>query len=240
MYVYFMIEFMTTHQNKQREVIAQIEKQIQDDALTFSTVSPIADFDQDPRICLTSVHFPKEKLKQKIIRTIQKPLQEKFPHHYYYPQESLHMTIKNIRVINNPPHFTDSEVEIVKKVFTDAIPKHYSFNVYFYRLLVFPSNLALIGTTDPKLDDLVLDLDRKLKEYSVADDKIYINKKYFFSNMTLVRFTKPIDASFEEEIMRLSRQLDFESYMVDSVTLLQGSATLHKKKIIHTWTLGKS
>lgn len=228
---------MKTHQDRQREVIAQIEKQIQDNALTFSTVAPVADFDQDPRICLTSVHFSKEELKQNIIQTIQKPLQEKFPHHYYYPKESLHMTIKNIRIISDTPSFTDSDIEKVKQVFSTVIPKHTVFNVYFYRLLVFPSNLALIGTTDPELDNIVLELDAKLQECGVPDDKIYINKKYFFSNITLVRFTQPIDSSFQEEVAGLSHQVHFEPYVVDSVTVVQGNASLHKKKIIHTWQL---
>jgi len=83
----------------------------------------------------------------------------------------------------------------------------------------------------------VLDLDRKLKENGVADDKIYINKRYFFSNMTLVRFTKQVEESFREEVMKISSQLQFEPYMVDSVTLVQGNASLHKKKIINTWML---
>ncbi len=228
---------MKTHQDRQREVIAQIEKQIQDNALTFSTVAPVINFDQDDRICLTSVHFPSDVLKQKIIQSIQKPLQDKFPHHYYYPQESLHMTIKNIRVIQDPPSFTDADVSKVERVFTSVVPKHNVFKVYFYRFLLFPTNLALIGTTDPELDDLVLDLDRELKESGVADDKIYINRKYFFSNMTLVRFTKPIDASFQEEIVKLFSQLHFESYLVDSVSLIQGNASLHNKAIINTWML---
>ena len=111
---------MNTHQLKQREVIDQIEKQIQDKSLSASTVESVADFDNDSRTCLTSVHFPSLPLKQQIIQTIQQPLREQFPHLYYYPDESLHMTIKNIRVINDPPHFSNDDVTIVKNVFEDA------------------------------------------------------------------------------------------------------------------------
>ncbi|HIH13441.1 TPA: hypothetical protein HA242_06995 [Candidatus Woesearchaeota archaeon] len=57
------------------------------------------------------------------------------------------MTIKNIRVINNPPHFTEGDVNQAGKVFSQIIPKHKRFNVYFYRLLLFPNNLALLGTS---------------------------------------------------------------------------------------------
>ena len=29
-----------------------------------------------------------------------------------------------------------------------------AFKIYFYRLLLFPNNLALIGTTDPERDEM--------------------------------------------------------------------------------------
>ncbi|KKR03141.1 MAG: hypothetical protein UT26_C0008G0002 [Microgenomates group bacterium GW2011_GWC1_39_12] len=228
---------MTNHQDRQREVIDQIEKEVQENKLTFSTVEPVSDFDNDTRVCLTSLHFPKEYLVGKIYSQIIQPLQRFFSDHYFYSKDMLHMTIKNIRVMRNPPSFTDADVSKVERVFTSVVPRHVAFNVYFYRLLLFPTNLALIGTTDLELDNLVLDLDRKLKENGVADDKIYINKRYFFSNMTLVRFTKQVEESFREEVMKISSQLQFEPYMVDSVTLVQGNASLHKKKIINTWML---
>jgi len=228
---------MNSYQDKQREVIDQIEKEVQENKLTFSTVAPMANFDNDPRVCLTSVHFPKEYLLQKICSEIIQPLQKKFSDHYYYSQESLHMTIKNVRVIHDPPNFTGNDVEKTKQVFASVVPQHSVFHVYFYRLLLFPTNLALIGTTDPELDDLVLDLDRQLKENGVADDKIYINKRYFFSNMTLIRFTKPIDTAFRNEVLNISSQLQFKPYIVDSVSLVQGNATLSNKNIIQTWKL---
>jgi len=45
---------MTNHQDRQREVIDQIEKEVQENKLTFSTVEPVSDFDNDTRVCLTS------------------------------------------------------------------------------------------------------------------------------------------------------------------------------------------
>src|SRR3990170_196015 len=96
---------MTTHQQKQIEVINQIEEQVKKNTLNFSTVPPIEDYDNDTRICLTSVHLPSQILITKINETIIRPLKEVEPKYYYYFNDSLHMTIKNIRVINDPPHF---------------------------------------------------------------------------------------------------------------------------------------
>src|SRR5258708_21852125 len=101
---------MTTHQQKQIEVIDKIEDQVKNNTLNFSVVTPVEDYENDPRICLTSVHIPSDSLNQTIQYKIIKPLKEVFPDAYFYSSESLHMTIKNIRVINNPPHFKLAEI----------------------------------------------------------------------------------------------------------------------------------
>lgn len=144
------------HQKNQVRVINKIEKQIKTGEANFSTVSTVNDFDPDPRICLTSIHFPHQDLINKIHTNLIKPLKREFPEHYYYLFSSLHMTIKNIRVINDPPHFTAEDVAKVRQTYAKVIPEHHSFNVYFYRLFFFPRNVALMGTTDPKLDEIIL------------------------------------------------------------------------------------
>lgn len=225
------------YQQNQKLVIGNIEKQVKQNSFQFSTVSPVEDFDNDPRICLTGVHFPSGSLRNKIQKKIINPLRAISPEHYYYLVDSLHMTIKNIRVINNPPHFNSLDIEKAKQIFSQTIPKHSKFRVYFYRLLLFPNNLALIGTTDEELDKIILDLDRKLKEVGVPDDKIYSNPKYFFSNMTLARFNNSLSEEFKTKVKNLSDSLFFEPYLVDSVTLLSCNAVFKKRQIIGTWRL---
>lgn len=229
---------MTIHQQKQIEIINQIEKQIRSNALDFSTVDPVKDYESDPRICLTSIHLPHQDLLTKIQKTLIDPLRNISPEHYYYSKDSLHVTIKSVRVINDPPHFTKEDIEKAKKVFAKVVPKHHKFKVYFYRLLLFPYNLALIGTTDKELDDLVIDLDRKLKEAGVPDDKIYANSQYFFSNITLARFPNKTSQAFKRKVEEISKTLSFEPYTVDSITLLTSNAILKKRYSIGTWKLG--
>lgn len=226
-----------SHQDKQIGVINSLEQQANSNTLSFSTVSPVDDYENDTRICLTSVHIPNEELKNRIQDFLIEPLRKISPNYFYYPVGSLHMTIKNIRVINDPPHFTDEEKVKAKQVFELVIPEHKKFNVYFYRLLLFPNNLALIGTTDPELDNIILDLDRGLNEGDVPDDKNYSNSRYFFSNMTLARFnTAPTD-KFLRQAKELSQAVSFGPYIVDSVTLLTCNAVFMKKNIIKTWAL---
>lgn len=227
----------TLHQQKQIEVINKIEEQVKNNSLRFSTVRPIEDFDNDPRLCLTSVHLLHPNLKQEIHQLLINPLREIGPQHYYYAPESLHMTIKNIRVINYPPHFTEEDIRRVKKIFEETIRRQKKFKVYFYRLLLFPSNLALIGTTDPELDEIVLDLDERLKIASILDDKQYVNSRYFFSNITLVRFLSPPSEELKNKINEFSHNINIKPYIVDSITLLSCNAVFKKRRIIGSWDL---
>ena len=71
-----------TFQQKQREVIEQIEKAIKNQALNFSTVKPTEDYANDPRICLTSVHFPDQSFFQKVHQLIDNL--KKLDHSIYY------------------------------------------------------------------------------------------------------------------------------------------------------------
>jgi 2'-5' RNA ligase len=147
------------------------------------------------------------------------------------------MTIKNVRVIADPPNFSTEDVRNVKNVFSEIIPKHKKFTVYFYRLLLFPNNLALMGTTDPELDDIILDIEAGLEKIHLSDDKVYTNSRYFFSNMTLARFSTPPSHGFINKVRELSESIHFSPYCVDSVTLLSANAVMKKRTIFGTWNL---
>ncbi|MBI3984673.1 MAG: hypothetical protein HY344_01870 [Candidatus Levybacteria bacterium] len=226
---------MTTHQIKQVEVINQIERQVETNSLKFSTVFPLKDYDNDPRICLTSIHLPKESLITKI-QAIIDALKIIEPEYYYYSNNNFHMTIKNIRVVNDPPHFTKEDIAKAQKIFSKVVPNHNKFDVYFYRLLLFPNNLALVGTTDPEFDQIFLDLDKELNKQGIFDDKKYTNSQYFFSNMTLARFPKASDA-FKQKVWEVSSLLQLDPYTVNSVALVTCNAVFKKRQIINTWEL---
>lgn len=228
---------MINHQLKQQETINKIEEQINTKSLSFSAVSPVESYENDPRICLTSVHVPHEELKIQVQQLLVEPLCKVAPDFYYYSPDSLHMTIKNIRVINDPPHFAERDVKKAEKVFSKIIPNHKKFNVYFYRLLLFPNNLVLIGTTDSELDNIIFDLDNGLNKAGIPDDKVYVNSKYFFINITLARFNISPSEEFRQKVKELSDFIKFKSYVVDTITLLSNNAVFKNRKIIGTWHL---
>jgi 2'-5' RNA ligase len=228
---------MNSHQLKQKAVIDKIQDQVNDQNLKFTTVSPTEDYEGDSRKCLTSVHLPRKQLIDQILEILINPLRKLEPNFYYYSEGSLHTTIKNIRVINDPPRFTEKDVVKAKEVFSRVIPRHQSFNVDFYRLLLFPNSLSLIGVTDSELDNIIFDLDEELTRAGIPDDKVYANSKYFFSNITLCRFNGSCSEEFKKKVVELSNSLEFKTYLVDSVVLLSSSAILRNQEIFGMWKL---
>lgn len=226
-----------SHQQKQKEVIATIAQQIQNNSLQCSTVSAVNNYEQDPRMCLTTVHFPKKDLLDQIYTSILAPLTLIEPNIYFYPNDCLHMTIKNIRVIHDPPNFTDTDIQKAYTILNETVRIHHAFNVYFYRLLLFPNNIALIGTTDEELDQIFFDIDTKLTHEGIADDKVYVNSSHFFSNITLARFASKPSQKFIEKVNALSTTLSFSPYTVDTISLVSCNAVCKQRTNHGFWKL---
>ena len=228
---------MNIHREKQKEIIQAIEEQLRTDSLQATAVAPVEDFENDNRICLTSVHFPTQLFVDRILQTITEPLKQSFPGAYSYPRDSLHFTIKNIRTIQNPPNFTEEDVHNAIDLFGRVIPRHSSVTIYPYKLLLFKNNLALICTTDDTLDKLILDLDGQLRHAGIPDNKRYVNSRYFFCNMTLMRFTKLPPDGFFKQVQELSAHLELPDYRIDYVNLVTGNAAMKKLQIRGEWEL---
>ncbi|HLD92304.1 MAG TPA: hypothetical protein VI795_02810 [Patescibacteria group bacterium] len=226
---------LTGHQLKQIEVIKKIEKLFNQNKI--SAVSKIDDYENDPRICLTSVHFPSKKLTKIIVAKIIEPLQKIDKNIFYYPPESLHLTVKNIRTINNPPDFKTNDLLTAKKVFSKVIPKLHKFKIYYYKLVIYPNSLSIVYTTDPELDLIFSELDKALNKSGLPDNKFYANNKYIISNITLARFYGQPTPEFKNEVKRIAKLNIFDNYIIDSVTLLTANAAMKNKKIIGKWKL---
>ncbi len=231
---------MTPHQLKQQEVISEMDRQARHNALNFSSVAPVEDYEQDDRIGFTSLHIPNPAFVKAIQKQVLEPLKKIEPDYLYYSDNMFHFTIKGVRVINKPPHFNEEDISVAKDVFSHVVPLHNKFNVYFYKLIVFPANLSLIGTTDPEFDDLFLDLDRDLKLAGVPDDKHYLNSKYFFCTLSLCRFNSDPSREFMDKVREIEKGLKFNPYTVDSVTLVTCNAVFKKRTIIGEWQLADS
>jgi hypothetical protein len=228
---------VTAYQLKQKEVIEKIEEKLKSNTIDFTTVSPVDDWDTDNRICLTGVHILDGFIRSQITDKIIKPLWTIAPDHHYYTGDTMHATIKNVRVIADPPRFSNEDIQNAKEIFARVVPMHKTFQAFFYRLIIFPGSLNLVGTTEEELNNLVLDLDQNLKAKNIMDDKIYSDPKTFFTNVTLTRFTKAPADDFKIKVGELNKTISFDNYVFDSVTLLTCNAIFEKRNIIGSWAL---
>ena len=121
-----------------------------------SVVSMRADYRHDPAQALTSVVFVSPELGQEIRRRIIEPLQAIEPEHYYYPPESLHLTIKNVKTVHHPPRFTATDIDRVAKLFGRLVPLHCAFSVSLAELVPFSTSLNLMTAESVKVNLMMI------------------------------------------------------------------------------------
>ena len=161
-----------------------------------SVVPMQTDYRHDPATALTSVVFVPADLGREICQTIIEPLQAIEPEHYYYPPESLHLTIKNIRTVHYPPRFTTADTSQVDRLFRRILPQQQSFSIWLQELIPFSTSLALVAYRIERLPHLVQTLDAGLREIGLPDDRRYLSDQVFFGNVTVCRYVRPPSIKF--------------------------------------------
>jgi 2'-5' RNA ligase len=177
----------------QREVVDQLL--YGSSSASMPSIVPMEpDYRGEIRRCLTSVAFVPINTAERIQSNIIDSLREIDPTHYYYPPDTMHITIKNIRTVHAPPLFTNTDIEKCKSVFSEVSARHPPFSFELSQVVVFSTSVSVIGFCDKRLKDLILDLDSELQNAEVPDNKKYISDSVFFGNVTVCRFTAPPSA----------------------------------------------
>lgn len=205
---------------------------------TFTIVDMHNDFEKDDKICLTTVAFVPPNMARRIRKEIITPLKKADSRQYFYPQESMHVTIQNIRVINKPPNFTEKDIELVKDAFEEILSKTEEFSLELKGLLMPPTSAAIKVYFDEDVNDLILKLRRRLVEIRVPDDKSYISKDIAIGNITFCRFTTQPNKRFIEEYNKL-KNIDVGKMDVNKLCLITTNCVCHpnKTKIIKEFGL---
>ncbi|NJR75532.1 MAG: hypothetical protein HC773_21685 [Scytonema sp. CRU_2_7] len=164
---------------QQQNIIQQVKDSIHQGQHQLSILEMRTDYENDDAICLASLAFPPKDIAQIISKEIIAPLKSLDDKHFYYSSELLHLTIKNIRTVHNPPLFKNKDVVKVHELFTQITPKFQSFTFHFEGLILFPTSVSLVGYCDETLGKLVQALDLGLKEIGVPDNKKYISDTVF-------------------------------------------------------------
>ncbi|MBU0670922.1 hypothetical protein KKF29_02065 [Patescibacteria group bacterium] len=223
---------------QQKQIVAQLEKLSAKNEPKATLVDMQKDYKNDDQICLTSLSFVEKKTADKITEKIIKPLEKSGPDHFYFPADSMHITIKNIRTIHKPPLFTPEDIIKADKLFKSIIPKFPSFSFNFKGLAKFPTSISLIGYCDETLRKLVQALDRGLNEISLPDNKKYISDEIFFGNISICRFTHEPSDKFIDKFTEL-KKINIGTVLIKKINLITCNAVCNPKtrNIINTYEL---
>ncbi len=226
------------YSKKQKKLIQKIKSIISSQKNGVQIQSDYVD-QNDDRLCLSSLTFIPSKIGQKISRDIIEPLKKIDPDHYYYPLESLHLTIKNIRIIHKPPRFSKDDVMKADKLFREVTPKFSSFSFDLQNLMLFPKTVSLIGYSNETLGRLVQTLDAGLKDIGLSDDKKYFSDEVFFGNITLCRFKGRPKRELIVKIKELEN-ISIGKFSIREVNLVVCNLVCNPKtrRIIGTYYLG--
>jgi 2'-5' RNA ligase len=198
-----------------------------------STIIPIKESYENNELCLTSLTFLAQDIAREIDNKIISRLKKISPEHYYPPPEDLHITLKNIRTVHDPPLFTDEDVKKTLSVYERVSQRNTSFSFELKKLAHFPTSISLIGFSDNTLHRLVDDLDCSLKNAGVPDNKKYLSNSIFFGNVTLCRFTSKPSNDFLKMLESL-KEISIGSFKVKNISLITCNAVCSKKnRTIH-------
>lgn len=197
-----------------------------------STIVPVqTDYASDPQIALTCVTYINKNLTATIQNRIIRPLQKIEPDLYYYPDNALHLTIQNIRVINDPPDFSSADVAKAQKILTDITPSAGPFQFTLMGLLSMPTSVSLIALIQPEYDQFIRGFRKQLINAGVADDKKYFTDEIIFANITVCRYTHNPSPEFLKKVQSM-KDIIIGSYTATNVTLVTMNAGASPSKTV--------
>lgn len=213
-----------THREQQLQLLERLQIEANQGKVSSSLVSPATDYLSDPRVCLTIIAYPPKDLVERFVAW-QNRLREVDQAPYYLPSYALHVSCANIRVVNDPPRFTEDDLVVAKQVIEEVAKRHQPVMVQYEKLLRLPTNLLAVGTTDALWSELVKDLRASFKEAGVPDDKSYISEEVFFVNTTLVRYTQTPSEAFFRCVDEIESEVSGE-FLIEKLHLVSCNAVL--------------
>lgn len=223
------------YKNKQKKLMDVLEKETKP---LSTVVEMMNDYKNDSQICLTTVVFLSNLLVEKIQKEIISKLSSVDSNHYYYPNKSLHLTIKNIRTINFPPLFTENDILKAERAFSKVIPKFNKFYFNLEGLLKLPTSLAIRAYCGKDVKKIVDDLDSTLNKIGLPDNKKYMSKEVFWGNVTFCRFTGQPSKDFLKIVENL-KNIKIGKLEVEKIFLITTNSVCYpsKTRVIKTYKL---
>lgn len=204
------------------------------------SIMPIqSDFRSDPAICLSAISFLPKHLAERVHQMLIQPLRQLEPQHHYYLPSELHLTVKAVQVVSDPPTFGPDEEARVDGLFTQLLPDAEPMSFHLAETVRFPTSLALIAYASTSFGRLVRKLDQGLKHIGVPDNKRYVSDRVFFGNVSVCRFREPPSERFLHLAEETLFGIDFGMLELEDVCLLamNGVCAEDSRRVINTYHL---
>lgn len=229
---------ISDYTSQQKALVKELEDSFARGNSQSTVVNMQNDYLNDNQVCLTSVAFIPNGISEIITKNIIEPLQKLEPEHYFFPPESMHLTIKNVRTIHNPPLFSESDIEKVNELFSKIIPQFPAFEFNVEDILLFPTSISIMAYSDDTLQKLVMALDQGLNSIGMPDNKKYISDSIFWGNITVCRFTKKPSDLFIETVKKM-RNNKIGKFKIEKINLITSNVVISpgSKNIIAEYKL---
>jgi 2'-5' RNA ligase len=224
--------------SQQKSLVKDVEASLIKGVRKATAVEMQKDYANDDQICLTSVVFVPKNISQKISKDIVGLLEKNDPAQYYYSSDSMHLTVKNVRVIKKPPSFSEEDISKVDKLFSELFPQFPKFEFSIEDIILWPTSISVMAYCNDTLQELVNALDNGLKEIGMTDDKKYASDAVYFGNITICRFTQNPKEELLETVKKL-RNHKIGKMMVEKISLVTCNAVCYpgSRKIIGEYEL---
>ncbi|MBU0569716.1 hypothetical protein KKB40_02965 [Patescibacteria group bacterium] len=214
--------------NQQKKLVKKLEKIFQSQSKDKLSIVPMEkDYQASKEKFLAILAFLPVNITQEINDNLITPLKNIDPSHYYYPLDSLHITIKTVRTIHYPPLFEEGDEQKVSKMLTQSIPNFNSFTFTLEDVILFPTSVSLMGYCNNELQKFVLSLDQSLKDIGLPDNKKYLSNTIFWANINFCRFTRLPSEEFKYKV-RSFRNIKIGKVKIDEVHLIKANAVNYR------------
>jgi 2'-5' RNA ligase len=221
--------------SKQRAAFRKLEQQAGGGA---TMVAMSSDFENDKRLCLTACCFIGPVLGASISEKLIKTLREIEPEHYYYPVDSMHVTLRNVQTIADPPTFGPREVKLAADALRECLRGENKFKIDLKELFVMPTSLSVCGFSSDALQRVADKMGLALFSAGVPDNKVYSSAGIVFGNVTFCRYAHEPSPAFLAAVEKL-RETRIGALNVSAIRLITTNAGCHPDhtRIIETFRL---
>jgi hypothetical protein len=191
------------YKRAQKQLVQEIAKHNPKYSSRMSEVPISTEFAFSKERCLTLVAFPDEQFCERVSSILISPLRMYDRAQHYYAKNAMHITIKNVRCLKDPPNFSKVDTDRVGCAFAERIAHHPPIYFSFEDILVLPTSIAVAGYCSRALFHLIRDLDDGLDSINFPDDKRYASDEIYFCNLTFCRFRRLPTADFFDRVRQL-------------------------------------